>query len=298
MEVRHRAASSSSHRECPESSSLICQTPLEWLIQVIRTLPSCKCFSRARLTTPPQLAWGSGCLFLFINAISKIKSTFYSLTNNYSFQEARWADFCKAEIIPPNAMGLLAMKLHQILRGRAKESYLSTSGEIKSMVNNIKILFYKAEYLNSMKLFSQGQITARVHNWSLREIMEFTREILKKPKYMNHAKCPSTDYKTRCKGIINLLLDRVVQRGRDAKNPFSTQWMPKSWYIYIYIDIKFFFFWLRLKTNQLHLEVLVCSCPSDIWFEHHLLVSANCWNYKCWFQNPLSSLGWPSFGLY
>lgn len=89
MEARHRAASPSPHRQCPESSSLICQTPLEWLDPSHQDSPQLQMFPKARLTNPPQLAQGSGCLFLFKNAISKIKSTFYSLTNNYSFQEAR-----------------------------------------------------------------------------------------------------------------------------------------------------------------------------------------------------------------
>lgn len=80
-------------------------------------------FLKGQTYKPSPASPGSGCLFLFINAISKIKSTFYSLTNNYSFQEGRWADFCKAEITPPNAMGLLAMKLHQALRGKAKETH-------------------------------------------------------------------------------------------------------------------------------------------------------------------------------
>lgn len=53
-------------------------------------------------------------------------------------------------------MGLLATKLHQVLGGGLKKLILSASSEIKSMVNNIKILFYKAEYLNSTKLFTQG----------------------------------------------------------------------------------------------------------------------------------------------
>lgn len=35
-----------------------------------------------------------------------------------------------------------------------KKLILSASGEIKSMLNNIKILFYKAEYLT--EVFSQG----------------------------------------------------------------------------------------------------------------------------------------------